>query len=88
MILRTVGVMTVVLAGIASAETRVSAKLVSDVSAVARGDSFRMGVLFTIPERSHIYWHNQGDSGLPTDVELPLRAGVRGEGIEWRTRGA
>jgi len=66
-----------------AADTRVATELVSDHAAVAPGDTFRVGVLFQIPPKSHIYWHNPGDTGLPTSVEFSVPEGFRVSGLQW-----
>lgn len=65
------------------AANRVSAKLISDHDRIAIGADFRVGVLFTIPERAHIYWSNPGDTGLPTELRWDLPDGVETSGLQW-----
>ena len=57
--------------------THVDVLLVTDHEQVARGDTFRVGVLFDLDEAWHIYWENPGDAGLPTSIEWS------GEGLEF-----
>ncbi|MCH7911398.1 MAG: hypothetical protein IIB38_17520 [Candidatus Hydrogenedentes bacterium] len=59
------------------------AELVADVARVKPGEYFQVGVLFTIPDRSHIYWRNPGASGLPTGVEWKLAEGVEAGELLW-----
>ena len=61
----------------------VRAELVADVARVKPGEDFQVGVLFTIPDRSHIYWRNPGASGLPTGVEWTLPDGVEASELLW-----
>lgn len=63
--------------------TPVTAKLISNVTAVKPGSSFKAGVLFEIERGWHIYWKNPGDSGLPTTVEFDLPEGFEGGELEW-----
>lgn len=49
-------------------EARVETRLITDVTQVAPGDSFRVGVAYRMDSDWHIYWQNPGDAGLPTDV--------------------
>ncbi len=67
----------------AAAEQHVSAALVSDREKIAAGDTFRVGILFKIPDRGHIYWLNPGDSGLPTSVEWSLPGGFEVGDLSW-----
>ncbi|PCJ57233.1 MAG: hypothetical protein COA73_10930 [Candidatus Hydrogenedentota bacterium] len=53
----------------AESQSRVKASLISDTEIAAPGSTIRVGVLFTIPARAHIYWHNPGDAGLATGIE-------------------
>lgn len=52
------------------AEPVVEMQLFADVSHVTPGAHFQLAVQFAIPEHWHIYWENQGDTGLPTRVEV------------------
>ena len=61
----------------------VRAELVADVARVKPGEYFQVGVLFTIPDRSHIYWRNPGASGLPTGVEWKLAEDVEAGELLW-----
>lgn len=45
---------------------KVAAELLVDAASVAAGERVRVGVLFDLDPGWHIYWHNSGDSGLPT----------------------
>ena len=48
---------------------RITVRLVADVSTVTAGDTFHVGVLFTMDPGWHIYWINPGDAGFPAEVE-------------------
>lgn len=70
-------------AGAKNVPRPVKARLVADVTAVRPSSSFKLGVLFNVDPRWHIYWKNAGDSGLPTSVELILPEGFRAGGTVW-----
>jgi len=61
----------------------VKARLVADRTAIAPGRKFRLGVLFEIPEGSHIYWKNPGDAGLAPQVTFSLPEGFRAGPLFW-----
>jgi thiol:disulfide interchange protein/DsbC/DsbD-like thiol-disulfide interchange protein len=63
-------------------EPRVEATLLTDVSQVKPGDSFRVGVRFRMDPGWHIYWKNPGDSGLSTDVTWDTPGVTVGE-VRW-----
>lgn len=46
----------------------VQAQLLADVSQIAPGKPFTLGVLLKITPQWHVYWKNPGDSGLPTTI--------------------
>jgi thiol:disulfide interchange protein DsbD len=48
---------------------RVDARLVTDARQVAPGETFRVGVAFSLDTDWHIYWQNPGDAGVPTDIQ-------------------
>ncbi|MCE5273417.1 hypothetical protein LLH00_19235 [bacterium] len=58
-------------------------RLVADRTAIAPGRKFRLGVLFEIPEGSHIYWKNPGDAGLAPEVKFNLPEGFRTGPLFW-----
>ncbi len=74
---------TALLTATAVSENQVDAKLVADVSSVSPGETFRLGVLFELPERAHIYWRNPGDSGLATGVEWQLNGDLAADELQW-----
>lgn len=61
----------------------IRARLVAPVDAVGPGTVFRVGVLFTIEARSHIYWRYPGDSGLATGIEWTLPDGFSPGAVQW-----
>ena len=52
-----------------SGNPRVETRLLVDVAETTPGSTIRIGVLFTMDPDWHIYWHNSGNSGLPTRVD-------------------
>lgn len=61
----------------------VRAKLVADVSSIAPGRAFNLGVLLNVSPGWHVYWKNAGDSGLPTSVEYTLPEGFHASAPGW-----
>lgn len=57
--------------------------MLSDHSAVAAGEAFRVGLLFSMDPGWHIYWQNPGDSGLATKVKWDLPAGFTASELQW-----
>ncbi|MGI9150139.1 MAG: protein-disulfide reductase DsbD family protein [Limnohabitans sp.] len=50
---------------------------------VQAGQPMWVGLLLTHQPDWHTYWRNPGDSGLPTQVELNLPAGVEAGAVQW-----
>src|SRR5438874_12359056 len=63
----------------------VRAELISEVSQVKPGEPFWVALRLTIRPHWHTYWKNPGDSGLPTEINWTLPAGVKAESIVWPT---
>jgi thiol:disulfide interchange protein DsbD len=63
---------------------RVEAALLTDVSQVKPGDSFRVGVRFRMDPGWHIYWKNPGDSGLASEIVWDTPGTTVGE-LQWPT---
>ncbi len=61
----------------------VRAELVADVSEVAAGEPFTVGLRLRMAEGYHTYWKNPGDSGLPTKIAWTLPEGFDAGPIEW-----
>ncbi|WP_434384643.1 protein-disulfide reductase DsbD family protein [Melittangium boletus] len=61
---------------------RVEATLLTDVTQVKPGDTFRVGVRFKMHPGWHIYWKNPGDSGLASDVAWDT-PGTTVEALRW-----
>jgi thiol:disulfide interchange protein DsbD len=63
----------------------VRAELISEVSEVKAGEPFWVALRETIRPHWHTYWKNPGDSGLPTEINWILPAGVKADPIVWPT---
>ena len=61
----------------------VTARLLSDATAIQPGQPFRVGVHLALEEGWHVYWKNSGDSGLPTEVTFHLPAGYGVGALQW-----
>jgi DsbC/DsbD-like thiol-disulfide interchange protein len=61
----------------------VKAELIADVSSVAPGAGFALGVRYHMKPGWHIYWHNPGESGLATSIRFELPEGVTAGPILW-----
>ena len=73
------------LSGNAVATDNVKAQLVSEVSAIAPGQSFWVALEFNIRDGWHTYWRNPGDSGQATRLAWQLPAGFTAGDIVWTT---
>jgi thiol:disulfide interchange protein len=73
------------LSGNAVATDNVKAQLVSEVSAIAPGQSFWVALEFTIRDGWHTYWRNPGDSGQATTLKWQLPPGFTAGDIVWTT---
>ena len=54
---------------------QLEAHLLTDVSTVKPGDTFRVGLKLDQDEHWHTYWKSPGEIGLPTDITLGLPDG-------------
>ncbi|WP_257463029.1 protein-disulfide reductase DsbD family protein [Archangium lipolyticum] len=61
---------------------RVEAALLTDVTQVKPGDSFRVGVRFRMDPGWHIYWKNPGESGLASEIVWDTPGTTVGE-LQW-----
>src|SRR6202167_4363213 len=73
------------LSGNIVATDNVKAQLVSEVSAIAPGQSFWVALEFNIRDGWHTYWRNPGDSGQATKLAWQLPAGCTAGDIVWTT---
>src|SRR6195256_3981911 len=69
------------LSGNVAATDNVKARLVSEVSAIAPGQSFWVALELNIRDGWHTYWRNPGDSGQATTLKWQLPAGFTAGGI-------
>src|ERR1700680_4978145 len=73
------------LSGNVAATDNVKARLVSEVSAIAPGQSFWVALEFNIRGGWHTYWRNPGDSGQATSLAWQLPPGFTAGDIVWTT---
>ncbi|HEY1314678.1 MAG TPA: protein-disulfide reductase DsbD domain-containing protein [Steroidobacteraceae bacterium] len=73
------------LSGNVVATANVKARLASEVSAIAPGQSFWVALEFDIREGWHTYWRNPGDSGQATSLVWRLPPGFTAGDIVWTT---
>ncbi|QXZ08995.1 thioredoxin family protein [Comamonas sp. Y33R10-2] len=65
---------------------RVRAELVAQVpNGIAAGQTFWLGLKLAHEPDWHTYWKNAGDSGLPTELNWQLPAGLSAGAIDWPT---
>ncbi len=73
------------LSGNVVATDNVKAHLVSEVNAIAPGQSFWVALEFNIRDGWHTYWRNPGDSGQATTLKWQLPPGFTAGDIVWAT---
>jgi thiol:disulfide interchange protein DsbD len=73
------------LSGNTVATDNVKARLVSEVGAIAPGQSFWVALEFDIRDGWHTYWRNPGDSGQATTLKWQLPPGFTASDIVWTT---
>src|SRR6202011_4679700 len=73
------------LSGSVAATDNVKARLVSEVSAIAPGQSFWVALELDIRDGWHTYWRNPGDSGQATTLNWQLPPGFMAGNIVWAT---
>jgi thiol:disulfide interchange protein/DsbC/DsbD-like thiol-disulfide interchange protein len=61
----------------------VKAQLVADTQYIEPGQKFRLGVLYTIVPKWHIYWKYAGDAGIPTQIDWQLPPGFQAGPLQW-----
>jgi thiol:disulfide interchange protein len=71
------------LSGSVVASDNVKARLISEVDAIAPGQSIWIALEFNIRDGWHTYWRNPGDSGQATTLRWTLPAGVTAGDIVW-----
>jgi thiol:disulfide interchange protein len=67
------------------ATDNVKARLVSEVGAIAPGQTFWVALELNIRDGWHTYWRNPGDSGQATTLKWALPAGFTAGDIVWTT---
>ena len=65
------------------AESHVDVKLLATQTEISSGQPFQLGVHLTMRDHWHTYWENPGSSGLPTEVEWELPAGLKIESLQF-----
>jgi len=73
------------LSGNVAGTGNVKARLVSEVSSIAPGQSFWVALEFNIRDGWHTYWRNPGDSGQATTLKWQLPPGFTAGDIVWTT---
>jgi len=71
------------LAASLQAAEHVQTEVLASATQVKPGQTFTVGVRFTIDPKWHIYWHNPGDSGLATDIMFELPKGWTVSELRW-----
>jgi len=71
------------LSGGVVASDNVKARLITEVDAIAPGQSIWIALEFNIRDGWHTYWRNPGDSGQATTLRWALPAGVTAGDIVW-----
>jgi thiol:disulfide interchange protein len=61
----------------------VKAQLVADTQHIEPGQKFRLGVLYTMVPKWHIYWKYAGDAGIPTQIDWQLPPGFQAGPLQW-----
>jgi DsbC/DsbD-like thiol-disulfide interchange protein/cytochrome c biogenesis protein CcdA len=61
----------------------VNAALYAESVSIAPGQTAWLDVHLAVAPGWHIYWHNPGDSGLPTEIKWTLPAGFAAGDIQW-----
>jgi thiol:disulfide interchange protein/DsbC/DsbD-like thiol-disulfide interchange protein len=61
----------------------VKAQLVADTQYIEPGQKFRLGVLYTMVPKWHIYWKYAGDAGIPTQIDWQLPPGFQAGPLQW-----
>jgi thiol:disulfide interchange protein len=70
-------------AQVVDGKTLVKAELISNVSAIAPGETFYIGLKLTMEPGWHTYWEFPGDAGIATKIKWDLPAGFGAGPIEW-----
>lgn len=62
---------------------KIAARIVSDVTSIAPGATFRLGIQFKMDPHWHMYWLNAGETGLPTRITFHAPDGFDFRAIQW-----
>lgn len=62
---------------VVNTSTLVAPRLVAEVDSFQPGTPFRLGVVFRIVPKTHIYYRYSGSTGLPTEVEWTMPDGFK-----------
>lgn len=61
----------------------VEAQLISSHAKIAPGQTFQLGLKFTIDDTWHTYWSNPGETGKPTTLDLTLPEGFSASALKF-----
>ncbi|MEM9018002.1 MAG: protein-disulfide reductase DsbD domain-containing protein, partial [Verrucomicrobiota bacterium] len=64
-------------------DKHVDAQLISDHAAITPGQTFTLGLRFSIDPTWHTYWINPGETGKPTNLELTLPEGFAAGSLQF-----
>ena len=63
----------------------VKARMLADVSSIAPGEPFTVGVTLKLAPDYHVYWINVGDTGIPTKITMKLPDGFTASDVQFPT---
>lgn len=66
-----------------ASKNKVEVELAADVTSVAPGETFRLGVFIRPDPGWHVYWKFAGDTGLPTEVHWAQVEGIDFDHMAW-----
>lgn len=67
----------------ADRSTHVKAQMLAETLAFAPGKRTFIAFRFEIPEKWHMYWRGQNDSGMPPQIDLTLPEGFKASAAQW-----
>ena len=82
-ILNLMGAAWFCLAGLSAHAAHTQARLFLAAETARPGDTVLAGVQLRMDPRWHTYWRNPGASGMATEIEWQLPAGVTAGAIQW-----
>src|SRR4051812_18354851 len=77
------GIVSLPLNALAAGEDLVTARMLADVSSIAPGEKFTVGVKLKLAPDYHVYWINCGDTGIPTKITLKLPEGFTASEVQF-----